>query len=40
MLALLAFLGMQRVSAPDGSADGEVRVRLDERLDAELDRWA
>ena len=40
VLALLAFLGMQPVSAPDGSADGEVWVRLDERLDAELDRWA
>lgn len=40
VLALLAFLGMQPVSAPDGSAAGEVWVRLDERLDAELDRWA
>jgi hypothetical protein len=37
LLKLLDFLGLQRVDAPAG---GEVWVRIDPRLDAELARWS
>lgn len=33
-------LGLGLVDAPAGAADGEVRVRRDPRLDAELERWS
>ncbi len=40
LLKLLEFLGLQRVDAPAGAAGGEVWVRTDPRLDAELARWS
>ncbi|MEU8776626.1 DUF6357 family protein [Streptomyces sp. NPDC048606] len=40
LLALIAFLGIERVDAPDGSPGGEVWVRTDARLDAACARWA
>ncbi|MDG4800294.1 hypothetical protein [Micromonospora sp. WMMD980] len=40
LLHLIAFLGLERVDAPAGAADGEVWVRADPRLDAECARWA
>ncbi|MGW9346472.1 DUF6357 family protein [Nocardiopsis flavescens] len=40
LLKLIAFLGLERVNAPPGAADGEVWVRTEERLDAEFARWA
>jgi hypothetical protein len=40
LLVLIDFLGLERVDAPDGAADGEVWVRMDPRLDAELERWS
>ncbi|MFJ2055345.1 hypothetical protein ACIOMM_05315 [Streptomyces sp. NPDC087908] len=40
LLHLIGFLGLQRVDAPAGAADGEVWVRTDPRLDAECARWS
>lgn len=40
VLRLSDVLGLERVEAPAGAADGEVWVRRDPRLDAEVDRWA
>lgn len=40
LLQLIPFLGLERVEAPAGAADGEVWVRRDPRLDAEIERWA
>jgi hypothetical protein len=40
LLVLIDFLGLERVDAPAEAADGEVWVRMDPRLDAELERWA
>ncbi|RSM62599.1 hypothetical protein DMH03_10995 [Amycolatopsis sp. WAC 01376] len=40
LLTLVRTLGLERVDAPPGAADGEVWVRTDPRIDAELERWA
>ncbi|MFF4248709.1 DUF6357 family protein [Streptomyces sp. NPDC001822] len=40
LLKLIEFLGMKRVDPPAEAADGEVWVRTDTRLDAELERWS
>ena len=40
LLVLIEFLGLERVDAPAEAADGEVWVRTDPRLDAELERWS
>ncbi|MFE9796816.1 hypothetical protein ACFYRL_34415 [Streptomyces goshikiensis] len=40
LLELIEFLGLERVDAPAGAADGEVWVRTDTRLDAECARWS
>ncbi|CAM5321339.1 hypothetical protein SAVIM338S_00767 [Streptomyces avidinii] len=40
LLELIAFLGIERVDAPDGAAGGEVWVRTDPRLDVECARWS
>ncbi|ROO86964.1 hypothetical protein EDD29_4550 [Actinocorallia herbida] len=40
LLKLIEFLGLERVDAPAGAADGEVRVRADRRLDIEFERWS
>jgi hypothetical protein len=40
LLVLIEFLGLERGDAPAEAADGEVWVRLDPRLDAELERWS
>ncbi|TWD73338.1 hypothetical protein FB561_7227 [Kribbella amoyensis] len=40
LLVLIEFLGLERGDAPAGAADGEVWVRRDPRLDAELERWS
>ncbi|MFE0677072.1 hypothetical protein [Streptomyces sp. NPDC058867] len=40
LLALIAFLGMERVDAPAGAAGGEVWVRADTRLEGECARWS
>ncbi|MGW5401949.1 hypothetical protein [Streptomyces sp. NPDC003952] len=39
LLELISFLGLERVDAPTGAAEGEVWVRTDTRLDAEFARW-
>ncbi|MEV8375440.1 hypothetical protein AB0P21_22080 [Kribbella sp. NPDC056861] len=40
LIVLIEFLGLERGDAPAGAADGEIWVRLDPRLDAELERWS
>lgn len=40
LLKLFEFLGIERVDAPAEAADGEVWVRTDMRLDAEIERWS
>ncbi|MFE0772798.1 hypothetical protein [Streptomyces sp. NPDC058861] len=40
LLALIEFLGIERVDAPAEAADGEVWVRTDARLDAACARWS
>ncbi|RSN31956.1 hypothetical protein DL990_18620 [Amycolatopsis sp. WAC 01416] len=40
LLRLVRTLGLERVDAPPGTADGEVWVRTDPRIDAELGNWA
>ncbi|WP_425341998.1 DUF6357 family protein [Amycolatopsis coloradensis] len=40
LLTLVRGLGLERVDAPPGAADGEVWVRTDPRIDAELERWS
>ncbi|WP_432061782.1 hypothetical protein [Streptomyces sp. S1] len=40
LLALIEFLGLERVDAPAGAATGEVWVRTDARLAAECARWS
>ncbi|QNP61675.1 hypothetical protein [Streptomyces genisteinicus] len=40
LLALIAFLGIERVGAPAGAADGEVWVLADPRLAGACARWA
>lgn len=40
LLTLVRTLGLERVDAPPGAADGEVWVRTDPRIDAELERWS
>ncbi|MET9621922.1 DUF6357 family protein [Streptomyces sp. NPDC006464] len=40
LLALMEFLGIERVSAPAETAGGEVWVRTDARLAAECARWS
>ncbi|GHB07646.1 DUF6357 family protein [Streptomyces termitum] len=40
LLRLIGTLGLERVDAPPGAATGEVWVRTDPRIDAELGRWA
>ncbi|MFE9859363.1 DUF6357 family protein [Streptomyces sp. NPDC005780] len=40
LLGLIGTLGLERVDTPPGAADGEVWVRTDPRIDAELGNWA
>ncbi|MFD6069833.1 MULTISPECIES: DUF6357 family protein [Amycolatopsis] len=40
LLSSIRTLGLERVDAPPGAADGEVWVRTDPRIDAELGNWA
>ncbi|MCX5400980.1 hypothetical protein [Streptomyces sp. NBC_00102] len=40
LLGLIRTLGLERVDAPPGAATGEVWVRTDPRIDAELERWS
>ncbi|MFD5829627.1 DUF6357 family protein [Lentzea sp. NPDC060358] len=40
LLDLVETLGLERVDAPAGAASGEVWVRTDPRIDAELGNWA
>ncbi|WP_424187423.1 DUF6357 family protein [Actinokineospora sp. G85] len=40
LLAVVQTLGLERVDAPPGAASGEVWVRTDPRIDAELENWA
>ncbi|WP_328328107.1 hypothetical protein OHA70_02670 [Kribbella sp. NBC_00382] len=40
LLVLIEFLGLERGDPPAEAADGEVWVRTDSRLDAELERWS
>jgi len=40
LLDLVRTLGLERVDAPPGAATGEVWVRTDPRIDAELERWS
>ncbi|MFV6026834.1 hypothetical protein [Streptomyces sp. NPDC056264] len=40
LLALIEFLGVERVDAPAEAAGGEVWVRVDARLDAAFARWS
>lgn len=40
LLGLVRVLGLERVDTPPGAADGEVWVRTDPRVDAELGNWA
>ncbi|MEU4804978.1 DUF6357 family protein [Actinosynnema sp. NPDC023587] len=40
LLALVRSLGLEIVDAPPGAADGEVWVRTDPRVDAELKNWS
>lgn len=40
LLDLARTLGLVRVDAPPGAATGEVWVRTDPRIDAELERWS
>ncbi len=40
LLGLVRTLGLERVDPPPGAADGEVWVRTDPRIDAELGRWS
>lgn len=40
LLALIAFLGIERVDAPAGAAGGEVWMRADPRLDVACARWS
>lgn len=40
LLGLIQALGLVRVDAPSASPDGEVWVRADPRIDAELGRWS
>lgn len=40
LLTLVRTLGLERVDAPPGAAGGEVWVRTDPRIDAELERWS
>lgn len=40
LLELVRTLGLERVDAPPGAADGEVWVRTDPRIDAELGNWS
>ncbi|RCK68582.1 hypothetical protein DT076_15235 [Desertihabitans brevis] len=40
LLALVGRLGLERADPPAGAASGEVWVRKDERLEAELEQWS
>lgn len=40
LLRLIQTLGLERVDAPSGAAAGEVWVRTDPRMDAELEGWS
>lgn len=40
LLELVRTLGLERVDAPPGAATGEVWVRTDPRIDAELGNWS
>ncbi|MGI5499076.1 DUF6357 family protein [Lentzea sp. CA-135723] len=40
LLELVSTLGLERVDAPPGATSGEVWVRTDPRIDAELGNWA
>ncbi|MBB4905910.1 DUF6357 family protein [Actinophytocola algeriensis] len=40
LLRLIQTLGLERVDAPPGAATGEVWVRTDPRIDAELEHWS
>ncbi|MGW1813775.1 hypothetical protein ACWCQM_09425 [Streptomyces sp. NPDC002125] len=40
LLGLIRTLGLELVDAPPGAATGEVWVRTDPRIDAELERWS
>ncbi|MER7763243.1 hypothetical protein [Streptomyces sp. NPDC097619] len=40
LLALIDFLGLERVEAPADAPTGEVHVRTEPRLEAECGRWA
>ncbi|ROP37168.1 DUF6357 family protein [Saccharothrix texasensis] len=40
LLGVIRTLGLQRVDAPPGAATGEVWVRTDPRIDAELGHWS
>ncbi|MEV0646347.1 DUF6357 family protein [Phytomonospora sp. NPDC050363] len=40
LLALVETLGLERVDSPPRAADGEVWIRTDPRVDAELERWS
>ncbi|RAO61028.1 DUF6357 family protein [Micromonospora saelicesensis] len=40
LLSLIQALGLERVDAPAGAGSGEVWVRSDPRIDAELGHWA
>ncbi|MBB5957253.1 hypothetical protein FHS29_003846 [Saccharothrix tamanrassetensis] len=40
LLGLVRTLGLERVDAPPGAATGEVWVRTDPRIDAELGHWS
>ncbi|QBR73913.1 hypothetical protein [Microbacterium sediminis] len=37
---LIETLGLQRLPLPDGAAEGEVWVRTDPRIEAEIESWA
>ncbi|MEU4086573.1 hypothetical protein [Streptomyces aureus] len=40
LLKLIEFLGLERIDAPAGAAEGEVWVRTEARLDVECARWS
>lgn len=40
LTVLIEILGLRRLPLPEGAADGEVWVRTDPRIDAELKNWA
>jgi len=40
LTVLIETLGLRRLPLPEGAADGEVWVRTDPRIDAEIENWA